>query len=77
MEVIDRTERLMDFYRNQYPEIKFKIIYNYMQMYLKLLVKYKEDRFYALIPLNDNTKEQVNLIIMDFLAKIKITEDPK
>lgn len=75
MDIIDRTEQLLDFYRNEYPEIKFKVNYNYMGLYLNLLVKYKENRWYGSMPIDDMSPKRVNLIIMDFLRRIKIKEN--
>lgn len=74
-EVIDRTEQLLYFYRFQYPEIKFKICYNIMGAYLNLLLKYKEETWNGSMPIDEMTPDRVNLVIMDFLARIKITEE--
>lgn len=70
-EAIDRTDRLLEFYRDQYTEIHFQICYNIMGLYINLLIKYKEDTWYGSMPLDDRTPERVNLVIMDFLARIK------
>lgn len=72
---IDRTEQLLCFYRNQYPEIKFQICYNYMGLYLNLLLKCKEDTWYGSMPIDDITPERVNLVILDYLARIKIPKN--
>lgn len=46
-----------------------------MGLYLNLLLKCKEDTWYGSMPIDDITPERVNLVVIDFLARNKITKN--
>ena len=70
----DKIDCLLDFYRNQYPELVLRYVFNpigiYINFYIGLKSKKYRDRFYASMPANEKTADLVNLCIIDFLAEL-------
>ena len=70
----DKLDNLLDFYRNQYPELVLRYAFNpfglYINFYIGFTSENHRERFYASIPADEKTTAKVNLCIIDFLADL-------
>lgn len=70
----DKLDRLLDFYRNQYPELVFRYVFNPIGIYINFYIGFASENhlesFYASIPADEKTAAKVNLCIIDFLADL-------